>query len=319
MRWYVTVAVLIVLSAGSMCEATLTQSTLRSGNLTEAGEVVLRVRDNLSGVDPLSIRLIMDGREVKPSLSKIAQGYSVSYRPTGSSTGEYNVELFASDMAKNSMRRAYRFIGAPSAMALGDPKPSPERLLLDGPMLRRAAGSESKVASCPIGGWEPKPVSMAPEVEGPARSWSVMRPGLTSSCIQQPVQFNVAITKELCVADQRELYEVTFDVRANHLVNAQYELFIGLIGRSGEVVFYEPEAGRRGIALEELEQTEDLRFRLKLSFEPGEILGGNCTWCAVVARAGRPEHVVSNVASGPFDVSPPESEMLVLDDPSSFP
>ncbi len=316
MRWYVMVAVLIVLSAGSVCEGRLTQSTPRTGNLTDAGEIVLRVRDNLSGVDPLSIRLIIDGREVKPSLSKIAQGYSVSYRPIGSSTGEYNVELFASDMAKNSMRRAYRFIGAPSAMALGNPKPSPERLLLDGPMLRRAAGSELNVASGPIGGCEPKPVSMAPQVEGRR---SVMRLGLASSHIQQPVQFNVAITKELCVADQGELYEVTFDVRANHLVNAQYELFIGLIGRTGEVVFYEPEAGRPGIALEELEQTEDLRFRLKLSFEPGEILGGNYTWCAVVARAGRPEHVVSNVASGPFDVSPPESEMLVLDGPSSFP
>jgi len=312
------VVVLIVLSAGSVCEARLIQSTLRTGALTEAGEIVLRVRDNLSGVDPLSIRLIIDGREVKPSLTKIAQGYGVSYTPTGSPSGEYSVELFASDMAKNSMRRAYRFIGAPFAMALGNPKPCPERLLLDGPMLRRAAGSESNVASGPIGGWEPKPISMAPNVEVPPRSWAV-RPGLVPHCIQLPGQFSVAMTKELRVADQRELYEITFDVRANNHVNARYELFIGLIDPCGEVVLYEPETGRHGIALEELEQTEDLQFRLKLSFEPGEILGGNYTWCAVVARALRPEHIVSNVASAPFDVLPPESEMPVLDGPSSFP
>ena len=319
MRWYVMVAVLIVLSAGSVCEATLTQSTLRTGALTEAGEIVLRVRDNLSGVDPLSIRLIIDGREVKPSLAKIAQGYSVSYTPTGSSNGEYNVELFASDRARNSMRRAYRFIGAPSAMALGNPKPCPERLLLDGPMLRRAARGELNVASGPVGGCEPKPVSMAPQADEAARDCLVTPPGLILPRAQPPALFDVAIAKELHVADQRELYEVTFDVRANHAVNAQYELFVGLIDPYGEVVFYEPEAGRRALAFEELEQTGDSGFRLKLSFEPGDLAGVNYTWCAVVAPSGHPEHIVSNVASVPFDVSLPLSEMPVLDGQSSFP
>ena len=314
LRLYVIAAVLVVLSAGSVCEAALPQYRLRTGALTEAGEIILRVRDNLSGVDPLSVRLVIDGREVKPSLAKITQGYSVSYTPAGSTTGEYNVELFASDMAKNSMRQAYRFIGKPSVIALANPK----RLLPDGPMLR-AVGGESNVASRLIQGEEPTPISMAPAVEDPRRSQSLMSLGLVSPFLKEAEQFKVAIAEELIAADQDELYKVTFDISANHSVNEEYELFIGLIDLAGEVVFYEPEAGRYGIALEELEQTEDLRFRLKLSFEPGEMRGGNYTWRAVVARAGRPEHVVSNVAKAPFDVSPPESEVLGLDDLSSFP
>jgi hypothetical protein len=121
------------------------------------------------------------------------------------------------------------------------------------------------------------------------------------------------------VLEQKQLYEAMFEVRGVRVAEAKYELFIGLIDRSGEVVFYEPEPGRRGIALEELERVSDSRFQLKLSFAPGEFLGSDYTWCAVVAQAGTPENTVSNVASMPFDISAPDCEMRALGAAASSP
>lgn len=317
MRWCVTVAVLILLSAGSMCEARLTQSTLRTGNLTEAGEIVLRVRDNLSGVDPSSIRLVIDGREVTPSLSLIPKGYSVSYTPAEALTGEYKVEICARDMAKNSMRQAYRFMGAPFVAA--NPRKSNAGPECNRPMLRRAADNESSLASVSGACWGPRPVSERHDAAAGPGKRLIARPGLMSAHVLPDTLFNVAIMTELRATDGRELYHVTFDVKSSRDVDTEYELFVGLIEPSGEVVFYEPEAGRRGVALKELEQVGDSWFELNLSFEPGELLGQDYTWCAVVARAGSGGAIVSNVASALFDGSRADSDTVALDESSTFP
>jgi len=314
--------VLVIVGFLSAGEASAVQSRPQVANLTEAGQIVLSVRDDLSGVDPSSIRLVIDGLRVSPSLAKIAKGYTVSYTPTGSSSGEYNVEIFASDMATNSMRRAYRFVGAPSATALGDPERSekdPADPAFDRPLLCRAADGELNAASSAIDACKTRPASIAPQLRDAAGDPAVMGPGLISPGIPQAGQFDVAITKELRVLEQKQLYEATFEVRGLRVFKTKYALFIGLIDPSGEVVFYEPEPGRRGTSLEELERVSDSRLQLKLSFAPGEFLGGDYTWCAVVAQAGTPENTVSNVASVPFDISAPECEMRALDAASSFP
>ncbi len=317
LRWCVTVAVLMLLSAGSVCEARLTQSTLRTGNLTEAGKIVLRVRDNLSGVDPSSIRLVIDGREVTPSLSSIPKGYSVSYTPAGAPTGEYRVEIFARDMAKNSMRRAYRFMGDPSPAV--NPRRSNAGPECNRPVLRRAADNESSLASVPGACWGPRPVSEHRDVAAVPGKRSIARPGLMSAHVLPRTPFNVAITTELRATDGRELYHVTFDVKGSRDMGTEFELFVALIEPSGEVVFYEPEEGRRGVALEELEQAGDSRFELSMSFEPGELLGQDCTWCAVVARAGSGGAIVSNVASAFVDGSRADSDTPAFDESPSFP
>ncbi|MBN2208515.1 MAG: hypothetical protein JW759_04390 [Candidatus Coatesbacteria bacterium] len=312
-------AVLVIVGFLSAGEATAVQSQPRTASLTEAGQIVLSVRDDLSGVDPSSIRLVIDGLRVSPSLVKIAKGYRVSYTPPGSSSGEYNVELFASDMASNSMRRAYRFIGAPSVTALGDPQRSEKDPASDRPLLSRAADGELNAVWRPIDACKTRPVNMAPRLRDAAGGSAITAPGLIPPGVPQAVQFDVAITKELRVLDQKQLYEATFEVRGVRIAEAKCELFIGLIDHSGEVVFYEPEPGRRGIAIEELERVSEGRSRLKLSFAPGEFLGADYTWCAVVAQAGTPENTVSNVASAPFDVSAQECDTRALDAAASSP
>ena len=302
----VALVIMGFLSAG---EASAVQSPPQVAKLTEAGQIVLSVRDDLSGVNPSSIRLVIDGVTVSPSLAKIAKGYKVSYTPPGSLSGEYNVEIFASDMATNSMQRAYRFVGAPSLTALANPKTSEKDPALDRPLLSRAADGELNAASGPIDASKTRPVGIAPQLRDAAGDRAVMGPGLIPPSTLQAAQFDVAITKELRVLDQKQLYEATFEVRGVRIPDAKYELFIGLVSPSGEVIFYEPEPGRRGTALEELEQVSDGRLRLKLSFAPGEFLGGNYTWCAVVSQAGTPENTVSNVASAPFDISAPKCVM----------
>lgn len=290
----------------------------RLAHLTGSGEIVLRVRDNLSGVDPSSIRVIVDGQEVRPSLTKIPLGYRVSYTPTASSSGEHSVVLFASDMAKNAMRRAYRFVSTCRVAADNGPQPLREAALARRPLLDRVADSGIDPMRC-LDTSQTR-LRLTPEHGGTCGLRHVSARATILAALKPAPLFDVKISKQLRESAAVQVYDVTFTVSGTGALTEGYELFVGLIDPSGEVVFYEPRPGCRGTPLEQLKKTGESGLKMRLSFERGEFAGSGYTWCAAVAKAQSPDHLASNVATSPFDVIPGDCDVRASSgDPVSLP
>ena len=289
----------------------------RVANLTESGQMVFRVRDNLSGVDASSIRVIVDEQEVQPSLTKIPLGYRVSYRPSGLSSGEHKVVLFARDMARNAMRQAYRFGGACRVAAEDEPRRLQEIALAERPLLHRV--TDAGMNAMPSLGASQARMQISPERSGTVGLGLVSAPQRVLAALRPAPLFDVRISKQLRAADAGQIYDVIFTVSGMGAATAGYELFVALIDPSGEVVFYQPTPGCRGTPLEQLERTGESGLRMRLSFVRDEFSGSGYTWCAAVAKAQTPEQLASNVAASPFDVLPVGRDVRASGGLASFP
>ncbi|MBN1592363.1 MAG: hypothetical protein JW941_03815 [Candidatus Coatesbacteria bacterium] len=297
MRWNIIPLIMIIaLGLGTLSQAALTRSLPRSARLAESGAIVINVRDDLSGVNPSSIHLIVDGQEVKPSLTSIDKGYCVSYSPPTASAPSYEVEISASDMARNTMHRFYRFSREPDRAP--SPLSSESGPACAHPPLRRVSDNIDQGSQDPRSCWGPRAVLDPNDSLGQAGK-GLSHPVNLSRTALHDALFEVGITSRLREADGGELYSVAFDVECNRASDGDFDLLVGLIDPSGEVIFYEPEEGRRDTSLRDLEAVNDSTLRLELDFEPNQFMGNGYTWCAVVSRADTLE-IVSNVASSPF-------------------
>ncbi|HUT04804.1 MAG TPA: hypothetical protein VM163_13035 [bacterium] len=312
-------AFIMSLTAIIVCSAVVAsaEQAPRITNLTESGQMVFRVRDNLSGVDASSIRVIVDGQEARPALTKIPLGYRVSYTPSGSLSGEYSVVLFARDMAKNAMRKTYRFGGACRVVAEDEPKPLREIALAERPLLHRV--TDAGMNAMPFLGASQARMRLSPECSGTGGLRSVSAPQRVSAAFRPAPLFGVEISRELRAAEAGQICDVIFTVSGTGAATAGYELFVALIDPSGEVVFYEPTPGCRGTPLEQLERTGESGLRMRLSFVRDEFSGSGYTWCAAVAKAQTPEQLASNVAASAFDAIPDGCDVRASGGLASFP
>ncbi len=289
----------------------------RVANLTESGQMVFRVRDNLSGVDASSIRVIVDEQEVQPSLTKIPLGYRVSYRPSGSPSGEHKVVLFARDMARNAMRQAYRFGGACRVAAEDEPRRLQEIAQAERPLLHRVTNAGIN-AMRSLGASQAR-MRLGLERSGTGGLLSVSAPKRVLAAFRPAPLFDVRISKQLRAAEAGQICDVIFAVSGTGAATAGYELFVALIDPAGEVVFYEPTPGCRGTPLEQLERTGESGLKMQLSFVRDEFSGSGYTWCAAVAKAQSPEHLASNVAASAFDAIPGACDVRASSGLASFP
>lgn len=288
--------------------------TAKEANLTSDGLIVLSVRDNLSGVDASSIRLVVDGVEVSPFLSPVPKGYRISYKPTSASSA-YDVELSASDRARNSMRQLYRFVGPGNQVAVS----GASDMNRPGPVLQtvrpdlETVRSRLQLADCALGSAGTELLPYAPRLDTvrDPEAW-----GANSERI-----FDVNIKRVIDSAEHEDICRVAFSVCPSEMATSDeelesYRLFIALAEPGGELVFYEHEAGKQGIPLEELTCTESGWRQLTLTFRLSGLESGNYTWYAAVAGGDEPESILSNLASSVLDASPPDCD--VLSDASSF-
>ena len=285
----------------------------RQAKLSQDGRIVILVRDKISGVDPASIRLIIDGREVLPSLTAIAKGYSVSYAPDcfRAQSGEYKVEIQAADRAKNWMRNIYQFRSTQPLTSELESHPTKVAGSADAlPVTRlRSAIIADLERGDHFSRWSRHNLT---DLERAAIVGPDHQPGFKTALLDGRL-FDVQISSQVTKQDNssavmcRAIFTVTECDRLElDSLWPEYDLVVGMIDDAGDVTFYEQQKGQRGIPLSRLSQLEDGRLGLELIFDASGLDAETYTWCAAVSFRGSPEVLRSNIASGPLDTASPE-------------